>query len=69
MKEIKNSSNIEAIGYKNGILSVQFKSGGLYHYEDVTPEQHRAFMAADSYGKHHREHIHGKFTYTRAEKK
>ena len=29
------SSNVVAWGYQNGTLAVQFKSGSIYHYDDV----------------------------------
>lgn len=53
------SSNVQSVGYapETKTLAVQFKSGGLYHHEDVSPEAHAAFMAAESKGKHYREHI------------
>jgi hypothetical protein len=64
------SSNIEAIGYdhKTRVLSVKFKTGSIYKYEDVSPEHYEAFMAADSKGEHLAQHIRGKFIYTRHEK-
>ena len=67
------SSNIHAIGYEPDArrLKVQFKRGGepgdIYHYDDVPPEAHAAFMAADSHGKHFAANIKGKFKHTKAE--
>lgn len=53
------SSNIARIGYDPAArnLAVEFKSGGVYHHADVSPEDHAAFMAADSKGKHYNSHI------------
>ncbi len=45
------SSNVAAIGYADGVLWVQFKSGSSYRYEKVTPVQHRALMVASSIGR------------------
>ncbi len=69
MKKVEGSSNIEAIGYNNGVLSVQFRGGNIYHYEGVTPEQHKAFMNADSYGSHFHAHIKSKFVGKKDESK
>lgn len=49
------SRQIAAIGYDEATktLAVQFCSRGpshFYHYPDVEPEVHQAFMAADSKG-------------------
>jgi hypothetical protein len=53
------SSNIAAVGYDHATrtLGVQFKSGGTYHYHDVSPEEHRALVSADSIGSHFHQHI------------
>jgi hypothetical protein len=54
-----NSSNITAVGYDpaSKTLAVQFKSGGTYHYQNVTPEKHGALMSASSIGGHLHTHI------------
>ncbi len=54
------SSQISAIGYDadSQTLAVQFGTGGsVYHYEGFTPEQHRAFITAESLGVHLGQHI------------
>ncbi len=53
------SSNITHVGYDPAAkrLTVAFKSGGIYDYDGVSPETHQLFMAADSKGKHFRDHI------------
>lgn len=58
MKEIPlepvTSSNIEATGHdpETNTMAVRFKSGGVYHYPGVTPEQHEALRGAKSVGSH-----------------
>jgi len=49
-----DSSNIEAIGYDDGLreLWVQFKDGGTYVYGDVSAETHAEIMQADSKGSY-----------------
>ena len=46
------SSNVAAIGYDSDVrtLAVRFKSGALYIWPNVTPEQHQEFSAAPSKG-------------------
>ena len=48
------SSSIAAIGHepKSSTLAVQFKNGGLYHYEGVSPQAHAALIGAKSIGAH-----------------
>lgn len=51
MKVISNSSNIEAIGHKNGTLSVRFKGGKIYDYSNFPEELHTKWMAAHLAGE------------------
>lgn len=65
------SSQIHAIGHNaaTNTLAVQFKSkhgaGSTYHYPGVTAEQHAAFAASESKGKHFGEHIKPRKEYVR----
>lgn len=56
-----DSNKIGAVGYDpdTQTLAVQFKrgAGAIYHYPNVTPEQHAAFIGAESLGKHFGEHL------------
>lgn len=58
-----DSSNLHAIGYDpgatpgEGALFVQFKTGGLYRYGHVTPDQFTALAAAESKGAHVRRFV------------
>lgn len=45
-----DSSNIEAVGYRDRVLYVQFRNGGFYRYADVSPQTHEALLAAPSKG-------------------
>lgn len=56
-----SSSNIASVGYDpaSRTLAVEFKSGGVYHYPGIDPEQHRAFVSAPSVGGHFHTHIKG----------
>lgn len=55
------SNQVKAIGYdpETQTLAVTFTrgTGAVYHYPGVTPEQHDAFMQAESIGKHFGQHI------------
>lgn len=55
------SSSIRAIGHDpaTNTLAVDFHDGGLYHLADVTADQHRALMTAESHGKHYGKHFRG----------
>lgn len=55
------SSQVKAIGYDPATktLACTFTRGPghVYHYPDVTPEQHAAFIGAESIGTHFGQHI------------
>jgi hypothetical protein len=48
------SSHIESVGYDaaSKTMAVKFKSGGLYHYHDVSSAHHAELMSAESIGSH-----------------
>jgi hypothetical protein len=48
------SSQIVSIGHDPATreLHIEFNSGGVYRYEDVSVEEHQALIAAESIGKH-----------------
>lgn len=68
MKPVKGSSNIEAIGHKDGVLSVQFKGGAIYDYPNVPADLHARFVGAESVGSFFHQHIKGKFDHTKRDK-
>ena len=50
-----DSTSIAAIGYDPGRyeLEIEFRqSGDVYRYYEVPPEEHQAFMAAESKGQY-----------------
>ena len=53
------SSTIAAIGYdlETKTLHIEFRSGHVYEYDDITPETHEALTAAPSIGAHFGRHI------------
>lgn len=61
MKEIKNSSNIEDVHHDGKTLTVKFKDGNQYDYEDFPADLHAKWMAAhdagESVGKFYHAHI------------
>ena len=69
MKPVK-SSNIDAIGYNptTKVLSVQFKVGGVYHYQDVGQAVYDSFEKAESIGKFHVQHIRNAYKFIKEEK-
>lgn len=66
MKEIKNSSNIEGVHHDGKTLTVQFKGGNQYDYEDFPADLHAKWMAAhdagESVGKFFHAHIKPHYT-------
>lgn len=55
------SNQIKAVGYDEATktLAITFTHGpgNVYLYDGVEPEQHEAFLKAESLGKHFGEHI------------
>ena len=55
------SNQVAAVGHCpiTNTLAVTFTRGGgaIYHYPDVTPEQHAAFVGAESICTHFGQHI------------
>lgn len=48
------SSNVKSVGYdpSNKVLEVEFKNGGIFHYHEITPTQHKELMSASSIGSY-----------------
>uniref|UniRef100_A0A6M3JRT9 Putative RNA binding domain protein n=2 Tax=viral metagenome TaxID=1070528 RepID=A0A6M3JRT9_9ZZZZ len=63
------SSNIKAIGYHPGSLTlrIQFKAGGTYDYVGVAPAIFSAVMNSDSQGRFFFTKIKGKYECTKRE--
>ncbi|MFW5895214.1 MAG: KTSC domain-containing protein [archaeon] len=59
------SSNIESIGYeeKDMILEIEFKSGGVYRYFNVSSGVYDTLMNADSHGRAFHKTIKGYYAY------
>lgn len=53
------SSTIESIGHdaESGVMEVQFKSGGIYRFKNVTAEQFKEFHNAPSHGRYFAAHF------------
>ncbi len=60
-----NSSNIVAIGYESGLLSVRFKSGAECDYSDVPAEKVGLLMTANSIGGYFSSEIRGRYELVR----
>jgi hypothetical protein len=60
------SSQIESIGWEEGMLYVQFKSNGaLYSYDGVTYEMYSHLLSSDSVGSTFSREIRNVFPYQR----
>ena len=62
-----SSSNVAEIGYDEPrrVLEVLFKTGNVYQYFDVPPQEYQALMQASSLGQYLNANIKGRFRYAR----
>ena len=53
------SSNVESVVFDRdaGILEVAYRSGKIYQYADVKPDEYAALLAADSKGRFLQRHF------------
>ena len=59
------STDITSIGYdpQTRTLEIEFRTGAVYRYTEVPPEEHAGLMAAPSKGNYHAIHIRGIYDY------
>ena len=57
-----SSSNIKEVGHDpdTNTLGIRFHDGSLFHYPNVTADEHAAFINADSLGSHFHKNIRSK---------
>jgi hypothetical protein len=62
-----DSSNINSIGYdeESSTLEIEFHSGAIYQYFDVSFPVYDGLMEADSKGQYLSQHIKGKYRYVK----
>jgi YD repeat-containing protein len=62
-----NASTIRSVGYdaRARLLEIEFSSGSVVQYERVSPEVHRALLAAPSIGSYFRDQIEESYTSRR----
>jgi hypothetical protein len=55
------SASIASIGHhpESKTLAVEFKNGGVYHYQGVSAEAHQALVSAKSIGQHFGQNFRG----------
>lgn len=58
-----NSSQVDAMGWKNDLLMVRFTSGAVYMYENVSYELYKSIAEADSVGHALNENLKYKSDY------
>ena len=65
--EVANSSHLQSVGYDNrsGILTVEFKDGEIYQYENVPEGVMLDFITAKSQGRFFQQSIANQFEYRR----
>ena len=59
------SEMIRSVGYRDGVLEVEFEKGSVYQYFDVPAPLHDELMQADSKGTFFNDQIRGAFRYAR----
>lgn len=66
--ESPESSTIARFGYDSstGVLGVEFRNGGTYHYFDVPEDVFQQMAAASSKGQFLARSIKGTYRYSRA---
>lgn len=65
IRERVDSSNIYSIGWEDNILEVEFRSGAVYEYEDVSEQVFDDFRDAESKGKFFWRNIRFAYNYRR----
>lgn len=68
MQEVK-SSTITHVGYDadTAVLTVRFRSGGVYAYSGVPEQAHKDLMASESVGKHFQANVRDKYPTAKVE--
>ncbi len=51
------SSNLDSVGYSDGVMRIRFKSGGLYEYHNITESVYTDLITASSVGKYFSDNI------------
>ncbi|GAA3797649.1 hypothetical protein GCM10022403_034400 [Streptomyces coacervatus] len=59
------SSNVRSVGYADGILEVEFHSGGVYQYRHVPEHVYIGFINASSKGTYLDRRVKGVYGYSR----
>lgn len=62
------SSNIMSVGWEKGELEVEFLSGDVYRYENVSEGVFKALMQSESKGRYFSDHVkRGGYVHRRVE--
>lgn len=56
-----SSSNLRSVGYSNGVLEIEFISGGVYRYSGVPESVYQGLMNAGSKGSYYNKYIKDRF--------
>ncbi|WP_132058720.1 KTSC domain-containing protein [Halorussus amylolyticus] len=61
------SSSIRSVGYDadERALEIEFQSGGIYRYADVSQETYEGLVSASSQGSYFHENLRGEYDYRR----
>lgn len=59
------SSNVRSVGYADGVLEVEFHSGGVYQYHRVPEQVYVGLINAPSKGTYLDRRVKGVYGYSR----
>jgi len=60
-REYVRSSNLESVGYDDGVLEIAFRSGGIYQYHGVPYDVYTGLMQAASKGGYFHDFIKDRY--------
>lgn len=66
-KTYVTSSNIDQLGYYQGTLFIQFKSGAAYKYDQAPYHVYQILAKAESVGSAFHRFVKGRYRYTKLE--
>lgn len=65
VRQFVSSSDLRSVGYEDGVLEIEFHSGGIYQYFNVPPVVVSELMSAPSHGRYFYSVIRNRYSYRR----
>lgn len=64
-RQFVNSSNLNSVGYDDGVLEIAFHHGGTYQYFNVPSFIYSGLLSASSKGTYFHENIKNNYQHSR----